>query len=99
MGPIVGGVPRLPDAALGASLTWRRWGALRPADFRAWLAAQAADGAGNATRARHLAAVRTFFRLLARRQGVENPAVEAGRHAAGEAAGAEARWLRHRRAR
>jgi integrase/recombinase XerC len=51
-------------------------GALRPADFRAWLASQAADGAGNATRARHLAAVRTFFRWLARRQGVDNPAAK-----------------------
>jgi integrase/recombinase XerC len=50
--------------------------ALRPADFRAWLAAEAADGAGNATRARHLAAVRTFFRWLARRQGVDNPALK-----------------------
>lgn len=50
--------------------------ALRPADFRAWLASQAADGAGNATRARHLAAVRSFFRWLARRQGVDNPAAK-----------------------
>jgi integrase/recombinase XerC len=49
--------------------------ALRPADFRAWLAAEAAAGASNATRARHLAAVRSFFRWLARRQGVDNPAV------------------------
>ncbi|HUB46147.1 MAG TPA: tyrosine recombinase XerC [Acetobacteraceae bacterium] len=49
--------------------------ALRPADFRAWVAAEAGDGASNATRARHLAAVRTFFRWLARRQGVDNPAV------------------------
>ena len=49
--------------------------ALRPADFRAWLAAEASDGAGNATRARHLAAVRSFFRWLARRHGVDNPAV------------------------
>ena len=49
--------------------------ALRPADFRAWLAAQAGEGSANATRARHLAAVRTFFRWLARRQGVDNPAV------------------------
>jgi len=49
--------------------------ALRPADFRAWLAADAGEGASNATRARHLAAVRSFFRWLARRQGVENPAV------------------------
>ncbi|MBN8873301.1 MAG: tyrosine recombinase XerC [Rhodospirillales bacterium] len=50
-------------------------GALRQADFRAWLAAMAADGSGTATRARHLSAVRSFFRWLARRQGVDNPAV------------------------
>ena len=49
--------------------------ALRQADLRAWLAAAAADGAGNATRARKLSAVRTFFRFLARRHGVENPAL------------------------
>jgi integrase/recombinase XerC len=48
---------------------------LRPADLRAWLAAEAAAGAGNATRARHLSAVRSFFRFLARRYGVDNPAV------------------------
>ena len=50
-------------------------GGLRQADIRAWLAAEAAAGAGNATRARRLSAVRTFFRFLARRQGVENAAV------------------------
>jgi integrase/recombinase XerC len=50
-------------------------GTLRQADIRAWLAAQAAGGAGNATRARHLAAVRSFFRYLARRHGVDNPAI------------------------
>src|SRR5271166_4149807 len=50
--------------------------ALRAADLRAWLAAEAAAGAGNATRARHLAAVRSFFRFLARRQGVDNPALK-----------------------
>ena len=48
---------------------------LRQADIRGWLAAEAAAGAGNATRARHLAAVRSFFRFLARRHGVDNPAV------------------------
>ncbi|HTW26103.1 MAG TPA: tyrosine recombinase XerC [Acetobacteraceae bacterium] len=47
---------------------------LRQADLRAWLAAQAEDGAGNATRSRHLSAVRSFFRFLARRHGVTNPA-------------------------
>jgi integrase/recombinase XerC len=48
---------------------------LRAADLRAWLAHEAAAGAGNATRARHLAAVRGFFRFLARRYGVANPQV------------------------
>ncbi len=48
---------------------------LRQADLRAWLAAEAARGIGNATRARHLAAVRSFFRFLARRQGLDNPAL------------------------
>jgi integrase/recombinase XerC len=50
-------------------------GALRPADFRAWLASMANDNAVNATRARHLSAVRSFFKYLARRHGVENPSV------------------------
>lgn len=45
---------------------------LRALDFRAWLAWAAAEGRGNATRARHLAAVRSFFRFLARRHGVIN---------------------------
>ncbi|HUB11851.1 MAG TPA: tyrosine recombinase XerC [Acetobacteraceae bacterium] len=49
--------------------------ALRQADIRAWLAEQAAEGDSNATRARHLAAVRTFFNWLARRQELDNPAV------------------------
>jgi integrase/recombinase XerC len=49
--------------------------ALRQPDLRGWLAAEASDGAGNATRARHLAAVRSFYRYLARRHGVENPAL------------------------
>jgi len=48
---------------------------LRAADIRAWLASLANDGAGNATRARHLSAVRSFFRYLARRHDVDNPAV------------------------
>ncbi len=49
--------------------------ALRPADVRAWLAATAAAGAANATRARHLSAVRSFFRFLARRHGIDNPSL------------------------
>lgn len=60
----LGGEPALADL-----------GRLQPADFRAWLAKLAAAECGNATRGRYLAAVRTFFRYLARRQGVANPAV------------------------
>jgi len=48
--------------------------ALRQADLRAWLAAEAADGAGNATRARHLSALRSFYRFLARRHGLATTA-------------------------
>jgi len=48
---------------------------LSQADIRAWLASQAADGQGNATRARHLSAVRSFFRYLLRRHGMDNPAL------------------------
>ncbi len=46
---------------------------LRLPDLRAWLAAEANAGIGNATRARHLSAVRSFFRFLARRHDVANP--------------------------
>jgi integrase/recombinase XerC len=60
---------------LGAEPDLAALGTLRQADLRAWLAAEAAGGAGNATRARRLSAVRTFFRFLARRLGVENAAV------------------------
>ena len=49
--------------------------ALSVADLRAWLAQRATnDGVGNATRARQVSAMRTFFRFLARREGVSNPA-------------------------
>jgi integrase/recombinase XerC len=48
---------------------------LRPADIRAWLAERHAAGLASATRARQLAAVRSFFRFLARRHGVECAAV------------------------
>ena len=44
------------------------------ADLRAWLAHEAAGGTVNATRARHLSAVRSLFRFLARQRGVVNPA-------------------------
>jgi integrase/recombinase XerC len=48
--------------------------ALTQADLRAWLASEAAQGAGNATRARHLSAVKSFYRFMAKRYGVTNPA-------------------------
>jgi len=56
-----------PDAAALA--------ALRLADLRGFLAARAAEGASNATRARQLAAIRGFLRFLARRQGTPPVAV------------------------
>ena len=59
----LGGAPTLADLA-----------ALRETDLRAWLAAEAGQGLGNRTRARHLSAIRSFFRYLARRHGVDNAA-------------------------
>jgi integrase/recombinase XerC len=49
--------------------------ALRAADIRAWIAADAATGTGNATRARKLSAIKTFYRFLRKRHGVENTAL------------------------
>ena len=60
---------------LGGEADTEALAALRQADLRAWLAADAAAGASNATRARRLSAVRTFFRFLARRHGVDNSAL------------------------
>ena len=60
---------------VGAELDLAALAALRAADLRAWLAHAAAAGRGNATRARHLSAVRTFFRWLARRHNVANPQI------------------------
>ncbi len=45
-------------------------------DIRAWLASLANDGLVNASRARHLSAVRSFFRYLARHHSAENAAVK-----------------------
>jgi integrase/recombinase XerC len=60
---------------LGAESDLAALAALSQADLRAWLASEAADGAGNASRARHLAAIRSFFRFLARRHGVDSTAL------------------------
>jgi integrase/recombinase XerC len=61
---------------LGAEPDLEQLRVLRLADLRAWLAHEANEGAGNATRARHLSAVRSFYRFLARRHGVDNPALK-----------------------
>src|SRR5580700_496162 len=61
---------------LGAEPDLDQLRTLRLADLRAWLAHAANQGASNATRAKHLSAVRSFFRFLARRHGVDNPALK-----------------------
>jgi integrase/recombinase XerC len=61
---------------LGGEPDLRVLAGLRQADLRAWLAAEATEGSGNATRARHLSAVRSFYRFLARRHDVDNPALK-----------------------
>lgn len=50
-------------------------GALTLADFRGWLARETKDGAGATTRARHLSAVRAFFRWMDRAGIVHNPVI------------------------
>jgi integrase/recombinase XerC len=47
---------------------------LTASDLRLWMAADMAAGAASSTRARHLAAVRTFYRFLARHHGINNRA-------------------------
>lgn len=59
----------------GAEADLASLGALRPADLRAFLAARAAEGAGNATRARQLSAVRAFLRFLSRHHGTRPDAI------------------------
>lgn len=60
---------------LGAEPDLAALAALRPADLRAFLAARHQDGLVAATRARRLAAIRSFFRWLARHRGLDCPAV------------------------
>ena len=55
----------------GEAPTPKALGSLRAADFRAYLAAAAKAGDINATRARKLSALRTFFRYLHQRHGVD----------------------------
>jgi integrase/recombinase XerC len=48
---------------------------LRAADVRAWLAHEAKNGAGNATRSKKLSGVTTFFKYLHKRNGIETTAL------------------------
>ena len=48
--------------------------ALRVTDIRAWLAHASANGSGNATRAKKLSALSSFYRYLRKNHGVENTA-------------------------
>jgi len=60
---------------IGGAVSVKMLAQLRAADIRAWIAAEAKAGAGNATRARKLSALKTFFRFLKQRHGVENTAL------------------------
>ncbi len=60
---------------LGAEPDLAALAALRPADIRGFLAARAAEGLGNASRARQLATVRGFLRWLARVHGAPTTAL------------------------
>ena len=51
--------------------------ALRPVDFRAFLAARRKEGDGPRTIARKLSSLRGLYRWLARRHGIDNPALSA----------------------
>ncbi|HXP97750.1 MAG TPA: tyrosine recombinase XerC [Telmatospirillum sp.] len=64
----LGGTPRLADLA-----------ALKPADFRSFLAHRSAEGLGRTSMARAMSSLRSFFRYLDRNQLVHNPALKAVR--------------------
>jgi integrase/recombinase XerC len=67
LGFLAGHLGREPDLAALAHL--------RQADVRAFLAARYEEGLAASTRARRLAAIRSFFRWLARKHGLDCPAV------------------------
>lgn len=71
----VGGFLGFLAGHLGAEPDLAALAALRPGDFRAWLAHAAAAGIDATTRGRRLSALRSFFRFLARRRGLENAAL------------------------
>lgn len=60
---------------LGAEPDLRALAALTPADFRGWLASLVAGGLSPASRAQHLSAVRSFYRFLNRRHGLDPTAL------------------------
>ena len=60
---------------LGAAPDLADLAALKPADFRSWLAHRAREGLARSSTARALSSVKSFFRHLDRRGAVSNPAV------------------------
>ena len=64
---------------LGGDPALKDLGALKAADFRAWLAQRARSGLAKSSTARAMSTVRGFFRRLEKRDLVSNPAVRAVR--------------------
>ncbi|MFN4282286.1 MAG: tyrosine recombinase XerC [Alphaproteobacteria bacterium] len=64
---------------LGGDPALNDLGALKAADFRAWLASRARGGLAKSSTARAMSTVRGFFRRLEKRDLVSNPAVRAVR--------------------
>ncbi len=62
---------------LGGAPSLAALGALKPADFRAWLAARARRGLNRSSTARALSVMRNLFRWLHTRNLVENPSLAA----------------------
>jgi integrase/recombinase XerC len=60
---------------LGGPVTATKLAALDLADFRAWLADRRAHGLANASAARDVAALRTFFAWARRARGIDCPAI------------------------
>jgi integrase/recombinase XerC len=60
----------------GGQITIKMLAALSLTDFRAWLAQNAADNIGAASRARAVAGVRNFFHWLDRSGQMHNPAID-----------------------
>jgi integrase/recombinase XerC len=60
---------------LGAEPSLADLASLTAADYRGWMAEEAAESHGNATRAKKLSAVRSFLRYVEREKGVANAAI------------------------